>query len=432
MQERHHFRFTSIKAGEGVSAHVLPTRKFKTTTICLIIGRDLDERASHAALLAEVLKRGSAKYPDMRVIAEEMEEMYGASFGCGISRIGGKQTLTMRLTLPNERFLPRRTRLLDRGFNFMQEMLLRPLASHGAFNKDVVKREKANLQARIFSLLNDKMGYAQRRCIEEMCRTERFRFYEYGEVAKVARITPRALFDFYKELLATRPADVFVVGDVDCEKIAERVERMFKGRKPGGYFFAEPEPEPPSRSPRKVMEKQDMEQAKLCMGLRTHTTVRDPDYAAAVMYNGLLGGFSHSRLFRSIREKEALAYDAHSYLENSRGLMIVGVGMEKRNLGKVARVIEAQMDEIRDGKISRDEMNKTRKSVITRLRSSVDSPLQLMHLHYSQMVNGVNICLDEWVKRISAVAAADVKALAGKVAIDTIYVLSPLDGKPKQ
>jgi predicted Zn-dependent peptidase len=425
MREKHSFRFSSSKAGEGAAAHVLSTRKFKTTSICLLIGRDLDERAGHAALLGEVLKRGSAKYPNMRAIAEEMEEMYGASFGCGVSRIGGKQALALRITLPNENFLPVRTRLLDKSFDFVEEMLLRPRVVQGAFDPHIVRREKTNLKARIESLTNDKMEYSQRRCIEEMCRTERFRFYEYGDVETVGRLTPRALFAFYGEFLAARPADVFVVGDVDEAKVVERVRKMFRGRKPADYSFAPPDPEPKPHSPRRITEKQDVEQAKLCMGLRSHTTVRDADYPAAILYNGLLGGFPHSRLFRAIREKESLAYDAHSYIENSKGLIIVGVGTEKRNLPRVLRVVEAQMADLRAGRISRDEMAKTRKSVMTRLRSSVDSPLQLMHLHYSQMVNGVNFSLDEWREKIGRVTPADVKALARKVTVDTAYALVP-------
>jgi len=425
MQENHHFRFTSVKAGEGVSAHVLPTRKFKTTTICLIIGRDLDERASHAALLGEVLKRGSAKYPDMRAIAGQTEEMYGASFGCGVSRIGGKQALVLRLIMPNEHFLPARTRLLERGFDFIEEMLLRPLASAGAFNKDVVRREKTNLQARIASLVNSKFEYAQRRCIEEMCRRERFRFYEYGNVEGIARLTPRMLFAFYGELLETRPVDVYVVGDVDERKVVERVRRMIKGRKPGHYSFAVPEPEPSPRGPRTVTEKQEMEQTRLCMGLRTHTSVRDADFPAAMMYDVLLGGYSHSRLFRVIREKEGLAYDVYSHIEDSKGLMIITAGLEKRNLKKALRIIGEQMAGLRAGRISRDEMAKTRKNAVTRFMSIADLPLLLIQDHYSEMVNGAVACLDEWVERIKGVTAADVKAIAEKVTIDTIYVLEP-------
>ena len=428
MQERHSYKFQSFRAGEGVSAHVLPTRKFKTTTICLMIGRELDERSTHAALLAEVLRRGSAIYPDMRALATQLERMYGASFGCGVLRMGGRQILSMRLTVAGENFLPRRVALLDRAFEFLREILLRPLAVNGAFDADWVLREKHNLRAKITSLMNDRMAYAQRRCIEEMCRKERFRFYEHGDVKAVGRITPRGLYEFHKEMLSTRPVHVFVVGDVAVRRVVNRVRGMFAWRGAGEYSFDGMESQPSPRRARKVVERQDVEQAKLCIGLRTYTGAREADYPAAVVYNGLLGAFSHSRLFRSIREKAGLAYDAHSFIEGSKGLVLIGIGLKGSDFDEAMRIIRRQMSDLREGRISRDDMAKTRKSLTTRLRSSLDSPLQFINLHYSQMINGVVLTLEQWTRKIRAVRPADVEALARKVIVDTIYLLIP-DGK---
>lgn len=430
-REEHSYAFRSFKAGEGVSIHVLPIRKFKTTTMCLMIGRELDEDSTHAALLAETLNRASAKYPDMRAIAEQMERMYGASFGCGIGRIGGKQVLSMRLGLPGESFLPRRTALNDRGFDFLREMLLRPPVSGGTFETGLVRREKHNLRSKIASLANDKMAYAQRRCMEEMCRNERFRFYEYGDIEKVGRITPLSLFGFYREMLATRPVDFFIVGDVPVEKSVDRVRSMFKWRRPGAYSFDGAEDQPLPRRPRRIIERQDVAQAKLCLGVRTYTGVGRPEYPAAVFYNGLLGGFSHSKLFRNVREKAGLAYEAHSFLENSKGLLLIAVGLEGANSDRAVRIIRRQMDDLREGKISRDEILKTRKGIVNRLRSSLDSPSQLINLYYSQMINGVTASVDEWARRIEAVRPSDIKALARKAAVDTVYLLAPDGAKVK-
>lgn len=41
------------------------------------------------------------------------------------------------------------------------------------------------------------------------------------------------------------------------------------------------------------------------MGIRTSITYGDPQYAAALMYNGILGGYPHSKLFVNVREKKA-------------------------------------------------------------------------------------------------------------------------------
>jgi predicted Zn-dependent peptidase len=204
---------------------------------------------------------------------------------------------------------------------------------------------------------------------------------------------------------------------------------MMKSRKPGDYSFAAPEPEPSPRGSRTVTEKQEMEQTRLCMGLRTHTSLRDADFPAAMMYDMLLGGHAHSRLSRAIREKEGLAYDVYSHIEDSKGLMIIGAGVEKRNLRKALRIIGEQMDDLRAGGISRNEMAETRKNAVMRFMYVADSPLLLIQDHYSEMVNGAVASLDEWLERIKGVTAADVKAIAEKITVDTIYVLEPRGGK---
>lgn len=49
--------------------------------------------------------------------------------------------------------------------------------------------------------------------------------------------------------------------------------------------------------------KQELKQSKLHIGYRTFITYKDEDYFALQLFNGLFGGFSHSKLFVNVREK---------------------------------------------------------------------------------------------------------------------------------
>ena len=57
-------------------------------------------------------------------------------------------------------------------------------------------------------------------------------------------------------------------------------------------------------------ERQNLNQGKLSMGFRTKTRYGDDDYYALMVYNGILGGGAHSKLFSNVREKASLAYYA--------------------------------------------------------------------------------------------------------------------------
>ncbi len=72
-------------------------------------------------------------------------------------------------------------------------------------------------------------------------------------------------------------------------------------------------------------------QGKLNIGFRTNIIYGDTDYFAFQVFNGLFGGFPHSKLFINVREKASLAYYASSCLESHKGLMIVITGIETKN-----------------------------------------------------------------------------------------------------
>src|SRR5690625_7611044 len=62
--------------------------------------------------------------------------------------------------------------------------------------------------------------------------------------------------------------------------------------------------------PQVIIEKQDIQQAKLHLGYRTNSTYQDDDYHALQVFNGVFGGFPSSKLFINVREKNSLAYYA--------------------------------------------------------------------------------------------------------------------------
>ena len=70
------------------------------------------------------------------------------------------------------------------------------------------------------------------------------------------------------------------------------------------------------------------------MGLRAYVQIRDDAYPAALLYNGILGGYPHSKLFINVREKESLAYYASSRFDGIKGSLMIQTGIEISNKEK--------------------------------------------------------------------------------------------------
>ena len=78
---------TEIKS--GIKLHCIKTDLYKTDIACVIITTPLRrESVTKNALIPFMLRRGTNELPSQYLINEQLENMYGASFNCGIDKMG--------------------------------------------------------------------------------------------------------------------------------------------------------------------------------------------------------------------------------------------------------------------------------------------------------------------------------------------------------
>lgn len=413
---------------KGIRVYRVSTDKFKTTSIHIFFHDSLlRENVTMNALLPMVLRRGTRRFPTMQSISKYLEELYGAGFDCGVSKKGERHLMFYNIEVLNDRYASGKENLFSEAFRFLAGIVLEPAADNGSFKEEYIVQEKDNLRKLIESRVNDKRQYAMERCYEEMCRNERFGLYEYGYVNDLPRIDADMLYERHKSVLKTSPVDIFVVGDIDAEKIKETFNSSFGALKEIREDIAEPASSEVYKDviePRRVFERMDVNQGKLCLGLRTHTAPSDSDYHALIVCNGVLGGGVHSKLFQNVREKAGLAYYAFSRLEKFKGLMLIGTGIEVDNYDRVLNIALEQLEDIKAGNISDFEYDSTIKSAETGLKYMLDSQLQIVDFFLSQLISGSDIGFRELIAKIKKVTKEEVVEVARKIKLDTIYFLT--------
>jgi predicted Zn-dependent peptidase len=180
-------------------------------------------------------------------------------------------------------------------------------------------------------------------------------------------------------------------------------------------------------SPRVITEKQPIDQAKLVMGLRTNTTWADDDIFNLMIASGILGGFPHSKLFRNVREKAGLAYAVSSVLERTKGLMMIKAGINHDKFDQAVGIIKEQINALQQGDISEPELNDTRESIITRLKSLDDNASAMINFHMELILNRrPDLTPAEIINRIGAVNKEGAARAARKLKLDTIYFLTSI------
>src|SRR5699024_12460324 len=121
--------------------------------------------------------------------------------------------------------------------------------------------------------------------------------------------------------------DFYIVGDVYTKELRSTIEEHFKEKFSRNRLPTLKESASKKKA-KEVIEKQQVNQAKLHIVYRTNITYEDEDYFALHVFNGLFGGFPSSKLFMNVREKHSLAYYAASRIESHKGLLLVFSGIE--------------------------------------------------------------------------------------------------------
>lgn len=414
---------------DGVHVHILPTEKFKVTTIQAVFHTELAEGTATAqSMLPHVLLRGSENHPTSESIQLALSDLYGATFVGGASKKGERQLVEFLFRVVNEKYLKSGEQVLEKGLSLMAEVLLRPQLENGGFRSDFVEKEKEQHIKRIDSILDDKIVYAAERCLEEMTKGERFAIPKFGRKSDLEHITGKTLFDTYQALLRTAPLHLYIVGNVDPEKITSLIGQYMKMDRAPKEDLRPTETHIVPDQVKEVVDRLDVNQGKLNIGLRTEVTHADNEYPALVVYNGILGGFPHSKLFVNVREKASLAYYVSSRLESYKGLLYIQSGIEIDSYDKAVNIIKQQLEEMKQGNISDTELEYTKSGLINGFKTVQDSPEGIIDVHSGGFVSGKYRSMDELIEQVSRVTKDEVQHVANRVLLDTVYFLRDKKG----
>ena len=423
--------YTRKELMPGVFLTHLRSDKFKTACMSVNLLTQLQrETAAMNALIPQVLRRGTSRYGDMEQLSRRMDELYGTAIEPTIRRVGEIQVLGFFASFPEGEYLPGGENLLNEAAGLMAELLLSPNTRGGLLLPDYVDSEKEKLLDLIRSRVNEKRGYALSRCIEEMCCFEDFATSRFGTEDEAENIHYKKLTKHYRKLLQTAPVELFYCGKAGYRQVREVLMDAFATMPRGEIDYdigTDVRMNAVEDHVRYVEEEMDVSQGKLVMGFRMGECMDDPDIPAMYVFNAIYGSGANSKLFMNVREKLSLCYYAGSAVLIKKGLMLVSSGIEFEKYEEAKNEILAQLDAVRNGDISPEELETAKRSVSSELRSAMDSQGELEGFWLSQAMEGLDYGPMELAELIEDVTKEDVMAIANSIELDLIYFLKGTD-----
>ena len=420
--------YISKEIKKGIKLHCIETDKFKTNLLAMFITLPLTrENITFNSVIPAVLKRGTAILKTQEEISRKLENMYGATFDCGIEKIGDNHVIKFYLEALNDNFIPKEANqnLLRESVELLLDIILNPLVENDAFKSEYVSSEKENIKVLIESKIDNKDAYAFNRCIEEMYKGKPYGLYKYGYIEDLDKIDEKNLYKYYKNLIANSKIDIFISGALNVEKTAEIVEeneniKKLLEREAKCILSGEKILE--NKEIKTIEEKMDITQGKLVIGLDVDNIGPEDKFKVAI-YNVILGESATSKLFQNVREKASLAYTARSNYIRQKSNIYIRCGIEIDNYEKAVKIIKEQLEDMKNGKFTEEDIKNAKKYMTSGIESIQDEQDSEITYYLGQELSQKLITFKEYAEKIEAVTMQDVKDVANNININTIYFL---------
>lgn len=411
------------KLSDGVYLNIINTDKFKSNLISFNIVRPLcREEVTKNALIPLVLKRGTKNYNTTLQIERKLEEFYGSNLSAGVSKKGEKQVIRFTIEGIDDKYV-NINNLFKENLSMLNEILFNPIVENDSFLEKYVNTEKKNLKERIESRINNKKQYAVDRCIEEMCTDETFRLYQYGYVEDLNSITNKNLYEHYLNVLKSSRIEISVIGNLDKNVVIKDINEIFT-------FVRSDIVDIPKEIYKKeitkeniVHDKMDINQGKLTLGFRTNIPYDSDLYEAFLIGSNILGGGPESKLFLNVREKHSLAYYIYTKTYKDKSIMLIASGIEFDKYEKTLEIINQEIENIKNGNFEHKDIEISKKSLITSIKTLTDENYSLSEFYFSQVISDDKRTLEDIIQKIDNVKKEDIINAINLLKLDTVYFL---------
>lgn len=387
---------------KGIKLHEIQTDKFKTNLIAVFLTIPVTrENVTKDALISSVLRRGSKNMPTLAQISKEMEEMYGASFDCGIDKTGDNHVLKFYIETINDNYIPQdNDNMLKTAIEKILEIIFNPLIENNAFKQEYINQEKANIKRIIEGKADNKARYAFDRCLEEMYKDKPYGLYKYGYIEDLENITAEDLYVYYQKMISECKIDIFVSGNIDeVTKIVEENENIQKLKEREPQYIVNKIEKKDEVEEKEIVDEMDVTQGKIVIGIDLHLEDEKQMYDA-VVYNAILGGSANSKMFQEVREKASLAYTAGSNYIRYKSNIFIKCGIEIKNYQKAIEIIQKQLEDMKNGIFTDEDIENAKKGIISAIKSIDDEQDTQITYLFGQELTSIKTTEEEYIEKI--------------------------------
>ena len=356
-----------------------------------------EDIVSANAVIPKILSDSSEDYPSITALSRKLASLYGASVRGGVSTFADCCVVSMACGAIADRYTISGEKINGELIDTFMGCLLRPNLENGVFEAHDFALKKQELLDDIDAEINDKRTYAVRRARELTYCGEPASININGTKEAAEKLTPADVYKRYKELLSEARIEVVYAGSEISDENKEKIFAAVRSIERGNIVQCGYKPSP----------------AKDCTNEK-----------ALKLFSAVYGGTPFSKLFDNVREKLSLCYYCSSAVSETKQTMFIDSGVEHSNVEPAEKEILNQLELMKSGEFSDEDIEHARLLLINSLKSVNDSPRAMSEWYFRQCLEDEILSPEQEIERYKAVTREDIIAAAKSMVPDTVYVLT--------
>ncbi len=409
-----------------IKIHTVKSNKFKNCILEIMFTNKVDrEKKTINTLLDDLLFYSSEKYKTKRELNIELENLYNASVRCWNTRIGENLVTHMCLDFLNPKYCEEG--YLEDVIKLPFELLFRPNIKNGKFDEKSYTIVENRLKAYLESEKDHATGYALDRSLECMDEKSLSSIRPCGKLEDLLNATNEDVVKEYKKLLESS-CEIYVLGNLEMDTVVKLIEKnidLVNKDYTGDYYIDNKVKD----EVLEVVESGRYEQSTLIMINNMVGISERERNITSKLFNYIFGsGGLTSKLYKYIREDNSLCYALSSSYYRNDNLLVIYAGINSKDKDKCMELVDKALKEMIDGDFSDEELMDAKKNLETMIKSSLDSLYGIVGNYYSHLTQNTPL-IEEQIELINNVTKEEIKELAKKVKLNTVFLLVGEDEK---
>jgi len=262
-----------------------------------------------------------------------------------------------------------------------------------------------------------------------------------GWMNDLENMTVKDAQTWYERWYAPNNAILVIVGDVDPKKV-EKLARQYYGKLPTRQIpeidQRKPQIEPPQLGIKRITVKAPAELPYLIMGYHApviRDTSKDWEPFALAILESILDGHASARLNKSlVRERQIANSAGASYTATGRGegmFLLSGTPSPGKTVEELEQALRTEINQVIAHLVTEDELNRVKAQVVASQVYQLDSVFaQAMQIGRLESIGLSYHDIDGMIKKLQAVTAEQVRAVAKKYFDDDRLTIAILDPQP--